>query len=99
MDEQGTIPPGDQATIPPNRSTGKAAKKPKPKSSSEGRGKRGINLSMPQEDYERFYIHALRLTGGNISELVCRLGREHLRDFHIARTATRSTDKQEHEHA
>ena len=64
----------------------KGRSKAKGKATVAPGGKRGINLSMPQEDYERFYIHALRLTGGNISELVCKLGREHLRDFHITRT-------------
>jgi hypothetical protein len=65
----------------------KATRKAKPKPINEGKGKRSINLSLPMEDYERFALHALKLTNGNISELVCQLGRQHLRDFHITRTA------------
>jgi hypothetical protein len=80
---------GATATAP-NEPKPKPRSKPKGKATGESKGRRGINLSMSVEDYERFYIHALRLTGGNISELVCKLGREHLRDFHIAKTPTRT---------
>jgi hypothetical protein len=67
----------------------KPTRKAKPKPSNEVRGKRSINLSLPIEDYERFVLHAMKKTNGNISELVCQLGREHLREFHITRTPSR----------
>jgi hypothetical protein len=51
-------------------------------------GKRSLNLSLPLEDYERLAVHALRLDT-TISELVCKLARDHLREFHITRTPTR----------
>jgi hypothetical protein len=76
----------DNQTVEPKA---KPTRKPKPKTSNEGRGKRSINLSLPIEDYERFVLHAMKKTNGNISELVCQLGREHLREFHITRTPTR----------
>jgi hypothetical protein len=40
----------------------KATRKAKPKPINEGKGKRSINLSLPMEDYERFALHALKLT-------------------------------------
>ncbi len=67
----------------------KATRKAKPKPMNEAKGKRAINLSLPIEDYERFVLHAMKMTNGNISELVCKLGREHLRDYHITRTPNR----------
>jgi hypothetical protein len=64
----------------------KPTRKAKAKPSNESKGKRSINLSLPIEDYERFVLHAMKMTNGNFSELVCRLGREHLRDYHVTRT-------------
>lgn len=90
VDTHATLSSDEATTTAPSEGKTKARSKGKGKAVGETKGRRGINLSMSIEDYERFYIHALRLTGGNISELVCKLGREHLRDFHIARTATRS---------
>jgi hypothetical protein len=76
----------DNTTVDPKP---KPTRKGKAKPSNEGRGKRSINLSLPIEDYERFVLHAMKKTNGNISELVCQLGREHLREFHITRTPSR----------
>lgn len=90
-DDANDNQPDGQPANSSNLSKGKSTKGRKPKPTGEVRGKRSINLSMTVEDYERFYIHALRLTGGNISELVCKLGREHLRDYHISRTGNRAT--------
>jgi hypothetical protein len=73
----------DNTTIDPKP---KSTRKAKPKSANEVRGKRSINLSLPIDDYERFVLHAMKMTNGNISELVCHLGRTHLRDYHISRT-------------
>jgi hypothetical protein len=70
----------------------KPTRKAKPKPSNEGRGKRSINLSLPIDDYERFVLHAMKMTNGNISELVCHLGRTHLRDYHISRTPKNDGD-------
>lgn len=69
---------------------GTRAKARKPKSADKPTGKRSLNLSLPLEDYERLAVHALR-QDINISELVCRLAREHLREYHISRTPTRGT--------
>jgi hypothetical protein len=79
----------DAIDMTPNQPKGKSPRKAKPKSSNDVRGKRSINLSLPIDDYERFVLHAMKKTNGNISELVCQLGREHLREFHITRTPTR----------
>jgi hypothetical protein len=68
---------------------GKPTRKGKGKPTSVGKGKRSLNLSLPPEDYERLAVHALRM-GVTISDLVCKLGRDHLREFHISRTATRA---------
>jgi hypothetical protein len=88
MDEH-TVNAVEVHTVKPvDNGKGKSTRKGKPKPVDKDKGKRSLNLSLPVEDYERFALHALRLTGGNISELVCRLGREHLREFHITRTAT-----------
>jgi hypothetical protein len=76
----------DAIDMTPNQLKAKSIRKAKPKSSNEVRGKRSINLSLPIDDYERFVLHAMKMTNGNISELVCQLGRTHLRDFHISRT-------------
>jgi hypothetical protein len=68
--------------------------KPKPAKTRKGKpadrpiGKRSLNLSLPLDDYERLAVHALRLDT-TISELVCKLAREHLREFHITRTPSR----------
>jgi hypothetical protein len=68
--------------------------KPKPAKARKGKpadrpiGKRSLNLSLPLDDYERLAVHALRLDT-TISELVCKLAREHLREFHITRTPSR----------
>ncbi len=76
----------DNTTVDPKPKT---TRKAKSKPANEVRGKRSINLSLPIDDYERFVLHAMKMTNGNISELVCQLGRTHLRDFHITRTPTR----------
>lgn len=68
----------------------KSARKSKPKPSTEGKSKRSLNLSLPQEVYERLAIHAMRMTSGNISDLVSKLANENLRDFHISRTGTKA---------
>jgi len=81
----------DNGDMNPSSSVNKSkrAGKPKAKPAKADTGKRSINLSLPIEVYERLLIHAMKQTNGNISELVSRLATEHLRDFHIARTATR----------
>ncbi len=68
---------------------GKGTRKGKPKPASVGKGKRSLNLSLPPEDYERLAVHALRM-GVTISDLVCKLGRDHLREYAIHRTPTRA---------
>ncbi len=91
MDEHTIVPTDEYTATGTSTATGKTAKKGKVKTADQPKGKRSLNLSMPIQDYERFALHALRLTGGNISELVCRLGREHLREFHITRTPKGTT--------
>jgi hypothetical protein len=71
---------------------GTKSKKSKPKSTSDPKGKRSLNLSIGVDTYERLLLHAMRMTNGNISELVERLASEHLREFHLTRTATRTPD-------
>ncbi len=66
----------------------KPTRKGKTKPADRPIGKRSLNLSLPLEDYERLAVHALRLDT-TISDLVCKLAREHLREFHITRTPTR----------
>jgi hypothetical protein len=66
----------------------KSPRKGKTKTADRPIGKRSLNLSLPLEDYERLAVHALRLDT-TISELVCKLARENLREFHITRTPTR----------
>lgn len=85
MDGQGN------ASAPAPKS--KPAKRGKVKPADAARGKRSLNLSLPYEDYERLAIHSLK-EDITISELVSRLAREHLRDYHLARTPSR-TDGQE----
>lgn len=79
--------PNDEALTPAvaGRIRGSSRGRRKPASGE----KRSLNLSLPEGDYERLAIHALRqrLT---ISDLVAKLAREHLREFHIARTAGRA---------
>jgi hypothetical protein len=69
------------------------ARKPKP--TSNATGKRSLNLSISVETYERLSIHAMRMTGGNISDLVERLAVENLREFHLTRTSTRAPGDRE----
>jgi predicted HicB family RNase H-like nuclease len=52
-------------------------------------GKRSLNLRVDFEAHERLAVHALR-RGTTISALVEGFAREHLREFHITRTATRA---------
>lgn len=75
------------ASAPKSRSI--KARKGKPP--LESKGKRSLNLSLPIEDYERLAIHAMR-ANTTISELVATLAREHLREYHLTRTATRAVD-------
>lgn len=65
------------------------ARKGKAKSASEASTKRSLNLSLTNETYERLVIHAMRMTGGNISDLVTLLADTHLREYHLTRTASR----------
>ena len=80
------------AVEPTAKGTGEAKAKgrsrAKAKPANEARGKRSLNLSLPYADYERLALHALA-ADTTISELVCRLAREHLREVHLTRTATR----------
>jgi hypothetical protein len=89
LDNQTLVNADSQTGTEGNTGRGKGVRKPKPKTPGEPKGKRSLNLSMPIEDYERFMLHAMKMTNGNISELVCKLGREHLRDYHITRTPNR----------
>jgi len=91
-DHQTATSANEPTVTPTSEAKAKSPRKARGKSPSvdKGNGKRSINLSMPIEDYERFLIHAMKMTGGNISELVCRLGREHLREYHLSRTPGRS---------
>jgi hypothetical protein len=73
---------------PSNDAKVKPSRKGKGKPADRPIGKRSLNLSLPLEDYERLAVHALRLDT-TISELVCKLAREHLREFHITRTPSR----------
>lgn len=76
-------------TPPISQDKGKRAGKGKGKPAKADQGKRSINLSLDVDVYERLAVHAMRQTRGNISELVSQLARDHLREFHITRTATR----------
>jgi hypothetical protein len=73
-----------------NTAKGKATKKSKPKPADTAKGKRSLNLSISVDTYERLMIHAMRQTKGNISDLVERLATDHLREFHLTRTPTRT---------
>ncbi len=84
MDAQEPV--STSATAP----KGKPARKGKPKPAVDSKGKRSLNLSISVDTYERLMIHAMRMTSGNISELVEKLAADHLREFHLTRTATRS---------
>lgn len=88
------ISSNDAVTASAGEGRGKPARKGKGKPAVEGKGKRSLNLSIPVEDYERFAIHAMR-ANETISELFCKLGRQHLREFHITRTATRPTENKD----
>ncbi len=67
----------------------KGTKKPKRASPVVRRdGKRSLNLRIDYEAHERLAVHALR-RGTTISSLVEGFAKEHLREFHITRTATR----------
>lgn len=79
----------DDAIESPPAPKSKPARKGKVKAADAAKGKRSLNLSLPYEDYERLAVHALR-EDTTISELVCKLAREHLRDYHISRTGQRS---------
>jgi hypothetical protein len=89
--EPTDISPNDDTSSPSVALKGKPKSKGKSKSPVEPKGKRSLNLSIPHEDYERLAIHAMR-ADTTISELVCQLARTHLREFHLTRTAVRSTD-------
>ncbi len=89
MNEHKPVSADGQALNEGHTAKGKPARKAKAKPANEGKGKRSLNLSLPIEDYERFMLHAMKMTNGNISELVCQLGRQHLRDYHITRTPNR----------
>ena len=52
-------------------------------------GKRSLNLRIDHDAHERLAVHALR-RNTTISALVEGFAREHLREFHITRTATRA---------
>lgn len=68
---------------------GKGARKPKRTSPVVRRdGKRSLNLRIDYEAHERLAVHALR-RGTTISALVEGFAKDHLREFHIARTPTR----------
>jgi hypothetical protein len=73
-------PPGDQKVKP--------TRKPKGKPTTTPTGKRSLNLSLTTETYERLLIHAMRMTNGNLSDLVEKLATDHLREFHLTRTPT-----------
>jgi len=88
VDHQALVGQDEHALIATNEPRGKGRTKAKTKPTSEAKSKRSLNLSLPPEDYERLAIHALRLDT-TISELVSKLAREHCREFHITRTASR----------
>lgn len=84
-----STPTNDPNSTPTNDPKGKSARKPKGKTASEPKGKRSLNLSLSVETYERLLIHAMRMTGGNISDLVTHLAETHLREYHLTRTGQR----------
>lgn len=89
MSDQTDMATSEQATISMNEGKAKGTKPRKAKPVSDGKGKRSLNLSIPVETYERLVIHAMRQTGGNISDLVTQLANDHLREYHLTRTAAR----------
>lgn len=86
--------PTDPVSTGPHQDKPKGTRKPKGKPATEHKGKRSLNLSIPHDDHERLAVHALRM-GLTISDLVCQLARQHLREFHISRTANRTEAGQE----
>ena len=85
------MPASDDTATPTGNAKPRPAKTRKPKPADVSRGKRSLNLSLPIEDYERLAIHAMR-ANVTISDLVATLAREHLREYHLTRTATRQGD-------
>jgi hypothetical protein len=83
MDAQADMP---AQSSPPK---GKTTKKPKGKPAVDPK-KKSLNLSISVDTHERLALHALRMTDGNISALVERLAEQHLREYHITRTPTRT---------
>lgn len=82
--------PSDQPiSTPPVEPKAKPARTRKAKSTVTPTGKRSLNLSIPIEDHERLAIHAMR-SNMTISDLVCKLAREHCREWHLTRTPSRS---------
>ena len=77
--------PIDNQAVEPKAKPSRARKG---KSAERAIGKRSLNLSLPVDDYKRLATHAL-MQDINISDLVCKLAREHLREFHITRTPNR----------
>ena len=71
-------------SVEPTEVKPKNTRKPKGKTSEAKGGKRGLNLSLPQEVYERLALHALA-DGKTISELVSELAITHLRRVHMVR--------------
>lgn len=67
----------------------KSTRPRKAKSTERNSDKRRLALSLPREDVERLSTHALK-ADCDLSTLVSKLIRENLREFHIARTPTRS---------
>jgi hypothetical protein len=88
MDSQSTTGAVEPAATGASEAKVKGRSKAKAKPASEAKGKRSLNLSMPYADYERLALHALA-ADTTISELVCRLAREHLREVHLTRTPAR----------
>jgi hypothetical protein len=89
MDEHATVSVDGHTGNGTNTAKGKSSRKGRGKPSDRPIGKRSLNLSLPMEDYERLAVHALRMDT-TISELVCKLAREHLREFHITRNASKA---------
>lgn len=89
-DDQTIASTSDQASNQAGSGKLKGTRKAKTKASTEGKGKRSLNLSLPVEDYQRLALHAVA-RDTTISELVSSLAREHLREWHLTRTATRAT--------
>jgi hypothetical protein len=90
-DDMATDDPIDQDAGDGKSRGGKPRKRTSPVVRRDG--KRSLNLRIDYEAHERLAVHALR-RGTTISALVEGFAREHLREFHITRTATR-TEKPE----